>query len=65
MRSEGVKLVLTVPWYEDRTPKAVAEAAGATVVPVALLPGGHDGTDGYFDWMDYNVSAIAGALEAR
>lgn len=65
MKAEGVKLVLTVPWYEDRTPKAVADAAGAKVVPVALLPGGYDGTDGYFEWMDYNVSAIAEALEAR
>lgn len=64
MKAEGVKLVLTVPWYEERTPRAVAEAAGATVVPIALLPGGYDGTDGYFAWMDYNVEAIAKALEA-
>lgn len=65
MKAEGTKLVLTVPWYEERTPRSVAEATGAKVVPVALLPGGFPGTDDYFGWMGYNVEAIAKALEAR
>lgn len=65
MKAEGVKLVLTVPWYEERTPRALAEATGAKVVPIALLPGAYPGTDDYFGWMDYNVEAIAKALEVR
>lgn len=65
MKAEGVRLVLTLPWYEDRTPRALAEGAGAKVVPVALFPGSYPGTDGYFEWMDHNVSAVAKALEGR
>lgn len=63
MKAEGVRLVLTLPWYEARTPRALADGASAKVVPVALFPGSYPGTDGYFEWMDYNVSAIAKALE--
>lgn len=65
MKAEGVRLVLTVPWYEERTPQAVAQATGARVAKAALLPGAFPGTDGYFGWMDYNVEAVAKALEAR
>lgn len=65
MKAEGVRLVVTVPWYEDRTPRAVAEAAGARVAKASLLPGAFPGTDDYFGWMDHNVEAVATALEAR
>ena len=65
MKEAGVKLVLTVPWYEDRTPKSIAEMAGARVAAFALLPGGAPGTDSYFSWMDYDVETVAKALEAR
>lgn len=64
MKAEGVRLILTDPWFEERTPAFLSERTGARVVPAALLPGARPGTEDYFAWMEYNVSQIAGALSS-
>lgn len=64
MKAENIRLILTDPWFEERTPAFLAERAGARVVPAALLPGARPGTEDYFAWMEYNIVRIAEALAA-
>jgi zinc/manganese transport system substrate-binding protein len=64
MKTDGVKLILTQAFYEDRTPASIARAAGARVITVAMAPGGVPEAQDYLGMMDYNVRSTAQALEA-
>lgn len=66
MSREGVKLVLTAPYFDPRHARFVADRTGATVVAMAHQTGGRPGTATYFDMLKHNHERLLSALkEAR
>ena len=65
MKQENVRLILTEPWHEKRTPEAVARETGAKIVTMALFPGSVPEAKDYMSMMDYNVRKIAEALSGK
>jgi len=62
VKAEGARLVLTAPWYEDRTPRFIAKETGAAVIVTTNYPGALPEAKDYFSAMDHNVRAVADAL---
>lgn len=62
MKEEGVRLVFTHPWFEARTPEAIAKATGATVLTLALFPGEAPGTPDAIATIDRNVAQVVEVL---
>ena len=63
MKARKIRIVLTQPYYEDRTPKFLGEQTGANVLTFAMGPEGAPGVKDYFGSVDYNVRAIQEALK--
>lgn len=64
MKADGVKLVLMEPNRPRKTPEYVAKTAGAKLVVLLLMPGGHAQAGDYFSWLAFNVEQVATALRA-
>ena len=62
MREQKVKVVVSVPWTDQKLAERVAQEAGAKVVPLAPAVGSVKGADGYIETIDYNVRSITQAL---
>ena len=65
MRTEQIGVVLTIPYYDPRYARFVNEKTGAAVIPFAHQVGGRPGTGDYLSMLDYNVTQLAAALDAR
>ena len=63
MKEEKIRVVLTVPWGDQKLAERVAQEAGAKAVMVASAVGAVKGADTYLDTIDYNVKAVAQALK--
>ena len=63
MRQAGVKVIGLEQYYEDNTPRQIAETTGATVVRLSTSVGGLEGTDDYIALMEYNIRSLATALK--
>jgi ABC-type Zn uptake system ZnuABC Zn-binding protein ZnuA len=63
MREDKIRVVLSVPWGDQRLADRVAQEAGAKAIVVAPAVGAVKGTSGYLETIDYNVKAIAQALK--
>ena len=63
MREEHIKVILVSSWNDRRTAERVAAEAGAKIVLLAHGAGALKGTETYFSLFDFNVRALAGALE--
>jgi ABC-type Zn uptake system ZnuABC Zn-binding protein ZnuA len=63
MKSRNVRLILTMPHYERRTPDALARATGAQVVSVALVPEAVPEATDIIAAVDGNVKAVLSALK--
>jgi ABC-type Zn uptake system ZnuABC Zn-binding protein ZnuA len=62
MRAEGVKAIVTVPYYDPRHARFVSQHTGATVASLAHQVGARADTDDYVRMLDYNVRQLAAAL---
>ena len=62
MKDQKVKVIVSVPWTDQKLAERVAQEAGAKVVPLAPAVGSVKGADGYIETIDYNVRSIAEAL---
>jgi zinc/manganese transport system substrate-binding protein len=62
MKDQRVKVIVSVPWTDQKLAERVAQEAGAKVVPLAPAVGSVKGADGYIETIDYNVRSIAQAL---
>ena len=62
MKEEKIRVILTVPWGDQKLAERVAQEAGARAVVVASAVGAVKGADTYLDTVDYNVRAVAQAL---
>lgn len=61
MKQQGVKLVLVEPYFDPKTPGAIAREAGAALVVMAPSVGGVPQASDYFALFDYNVNLLLAA----
>ncbi|MBI4475975.1 MAG: zinc ABC transporter substrate-binding protein [Acidobacteria bacterium] len=64
MKRLGVKIILVEPYFDTRTPKAVARAVDGIVVQLAPSVGGETEIRTYFDLFDYNLQRLIEAIKA-
>jgi zinc/manganese transport system substrate-binding protein len=64
MKSENAKIILVEPYFELKTPNAIARATGAGVVVMPSSVGGEKGITDYFQLFDYNLGLLTKALKA-
>jgi len=66
MKDQKVKVILSVPWADQKIAERVAQETGAKVVPMApavgTVKGPDKGADAYLETIDYNVKSVAQAL---
>ena len=65
MKTSNCRIILTVQYFEPRHSKFVAEATGATIVPMANQPGARPGTASYLDFVNYNAEQVLKAVQAQ
>ena len=63
MKDEQVKVVLVEPWNDVKLANRVAEEAGGKAIVVASSVGAVKGADNYLAAIDYNIQALAKALQ--
>jgi zinc/manganese transport system substrate-binding protein len=63
MKNEKVKAVLVEPWNDVKLAQRVADEAGAKALVIASAVGAVKGSDNYIAAIDYNVNALAKALQ--
>lgn len=62
MKRDGVKVILTAPFYDQKTARLVAQQAGATIVTLAPSVGGVADTDDYISLFDTNLKRLLATL---
>ncbi len=62
MNQENVKVVLVEPYFELKTPNAIARATGAEVVVLPSSVGGEKEVTDYFKLFDYDLALLTRAL---
>jgi zinc/manganese transport system substrate-binding protein len=63
MKSENVKLVISLPWSDQKLAAWVAEEAGGRMQVLASAVGAAKGTDTYIEFVNYNVKSLAQGLK--
>jgi ABC-type Zn uptake system ZnuABC Zn-binding protein ZnuA len=63
MKAQGVKLIVVEPYFDLKTPRAIATQVGGTVLELAPSVGGTKEATDYIKLFDHNVSALAAALK--
>jgi zinc/manganese transport system substrate-binding protein len=64
MKREQVQIVIREVAYEMPLARTVAERTGARVATIATMAGGLPGADTYVDYVEANLKALLGALQA-
>lgn len=62
VKKQQVKIIAMEPYFENRVPQRIAEAAGAKVVMLYPSIGGRDKGESYTDWLRGNINAMLEAL---
>jgi zinc/manganese transport system substrate-binding protein len=65
MIQKKIPVILMEPYFDQKTPKAVAEKTGATLVTFIPSVGGVPDAKDYVSLFDYDVRLLAGALAAK
>ncbi len=65
MKAEHVPIVVREPQFPEKVPKRIAEATGATMITLPIMPGGVPNTDTYIKMMDYIVHTMVTAVQGR
>jgi len=63
MRQERIKLILVEPYFDLKTPKAVARETGAEVVVLLPSVGGEKEVTDYFQLFDYDLDLLVAAFQ--
>ena len=63
MKAQGVKLIVVEPYFDLKTPQAIATQVGGTVLVLAPSVGGTKEATDYIKLFDYNVGTVAAALK--
>jgi ABC-type Zn uptake system ZnuABC Zn-binding protein ZnuA len=62
IKAEGIKVILSSPYFEIRYAQFVSKNTGAKIVLLAHQVGSRPGTDSYIRMIDYNVRELGSAL---
>jgi ABC-type Zn uptake system ZnuABC Zn-binding protein ZnuA len=62
MKRQQIKLLLVEPYFDLKTPNAVARETGAKVVVLLPSVGGVKGVDDYLALFDHNVQQLLAAI---
>jgi len=65
MIAKRIPVILMEPYFDEKTPKAVAGKTGATLVTFIPSVGGVPEAKDYVSLFDYDVKLLAGALTAK
>jgi zinc/manganese transport system substrate-binding protein len=63
MKREGVRIILVEPYFDLRTPNAIARQAGAKVVVMPPSVGGLPEVKDYIQLFDHNVRLLVSAIQ--
>jgi zinc/manganese transport system substrate-binding protein len=64
MKKQNVKVMLVEPYFDLKTPNAVARETGASVLVLAPSVGAEKEITDYFQLFDYDLTRLAAALKA-
>jgi zinc/manganese transport system substrate-binding protein len=64
MRRENVKIILVEPYFDLKTPNAIARETGAQVVVMPPSVGGEKEITDYFKLFDYDLNLLIKAFQA-
>ena len=64
MKKQNAKLILVEPYFDLKTPNAIARDTGAQVVVLAPSVGGTKEATDYFKLFDYDVQTVLAAIKA-
>jgi zinc/manganese transport system substrate-binding protein len=64
MRRDNVKVVVVEPYFDLKTPKAIARETGAQVVVTLPSVGGEKEVTDYFQLFDYDIALLTRAFKA-
>lgn len=65
MKRDNVKIILVEPYFDLKTPNAIARETGAQVVVMPPSVGGEKEITDYFKLFDYDLALLIKALRAR
>jgi zinc/manganese transport system substrate-binding protein len=65
MRAQKIPVILMEPYFDEKTPKAVATQTGATLLRFIPSVGGVPAAKDYIALFDYDVKLLADALAAK
>lgn len=65
MKAKNARVILVQPYQNRKTAETVARQTDGIVLDLAQQPGAIKGTDTYFQLMDYIVTTLAAALQAK
>ena len=63
MKRDNTKLILVEPYFDLRTPNAVAQATGGTALVLLPSVGGVKEVTNYFELFDYDIKLLAAAFD--
>lgn len=63
MKKQGAKLIVVEPYFDLKTPQAIANQVGGKVLVLAPSVGGAKEATDYIQLFEYDVNALAGALK--
>lgn len=63
MKRQQVKIIIMEPYFDSKTPNAIARATGGRVVVLAPSVGGDKGITDYFKLFEDNVSRLIAAIK--
>jgi ABC-type Zn uptake system ZnuABC Zn-binding protein ZnuA len=63
MKREGVKVILVEPYFDLKTPNAIARETGAQVVVILPSVGGEPQASDYFKLFDYDIALLTKAFQ--
>jgi ABC-type Zn uptake system ZnuABC Zn-binding protein ZnuA len=62
MRKQQIRIILVEPYFDLKTPNAIARDTGATVLVMPPSVGGVKEAKDYISLFDYNVNLLVSAL---
>jgi len=63
MKRQNIKLILVEPYFDSKTPNAIARETGATVLTMPPSVGGTKEVTDYFKLFDYDINLIVDAIK--